>query len=718
VVFLAMTLLFAGCSFEPPAAVNGSERAVGAVGTPLAIEEKTLVAETGRYALWIDPETVSFEIAGPSRVTAISRPIVYRSLPERYDDPEWVDSMLQKNVASLLTVTVLDPSYAPQVIPSFGNAAVTYESLPDGIRILFRFEAQQVTIPLDLTLTDSGFRAQVAPGGVVEEGEYLINQISFLPYFLSGSSDDSGFLFYPDGSGAVSDYRKDYNNVPDITLPVYGFDRGIGPIEVTTQAQGVRMPVFGAKTNDTAYLAVIESPFVASVQTGVNRNNNRYFKNGAVFTYRDVGRVYLRDNETTVNTSYTIPSPVTATRPMAVTYILLDGEETDYVTMADAYRVYLEGSGVFTEKSTSANSAHLTLTGALVKPSSFLGIPMSREIKLTTFEQAGEILNAMSSAGIGKTAVLFQGAQKGGYHAQWTKDFSFNSALGGAQGFYELVDGTDNTIFLNGELLQVYKEGAGFSSSRDAARTTGNGINFQNPYFLLDGTRNGDGERWTLLAPSRWGDAFAGFTGSVPMVENLAIEDAGGLVYSEYEQNAPIFRDEAGPMLTDALTLAKPNGQFALTHGNAYTWGIADTLYNVPLGASGYFLQSGEVPFYQLVVHGYIEYSGPAQNLDPDKWRSFLRSVEYGALPHYSGIYAPSSELSRSALAGVFSACYADWLPDAQGQAEAAGDLYIRIAGQRMTDHQEVSPSVFQTTYENNITVTVDYNSLTFKVNS
>jgi hypothetical protein len=707
-------LILAGCSSEPAAVFDASERAAGAAGVPLSIGERSLVAENGVYALWVDPETVSFEIVSEGGT-------VYNSLPEHYNDPEWVNEMLQKNVASLLTVTLLDPSYAPQVLPSFGNSTVTYESIPDGVRMNFRFEAHQVTVPLDLTLNGDGFTASVAPGGVAEEGGYLVNQVMLLPYFLSGSPEDEGFLFYPDGSGAVSDYKKDYNNVPDITFPVYGFDRGIGSVEVVSQAQGYRMPVFGAKTNGAAYLAVIEDAgaFVSSVQTGVCRNNNRYFKNAAIFTYRDVGRVYLRDNETTVNTSYTVPSPVTATEMLSVRYLLLDSAETRYTDMAFAYRLYLEERGVFVQRSVSSNSAHLTLTGALVKRSSFLGVPMNREITLTTFEQAGEILNTLHGAGWRKTAVLYQGAQKGGYHSQWTRDFSFNGSLGGKKAWESLVNSTDDTVFINGELMQIYKEGAGFTSSRDAARTTGNGINFQYPYFLLDGTRNADAESWYLLTPAKWGEAFASF-GESAQSANLAIEDAGSLVYSEYEQSSPLFRDKTGLMLTEALRALTPvSPSLALTYGNAYTWKSAGTLYGVPLGASGYFLQSGEVPFYQLVIHGYIEYSGEPQNLHPDKQRSFLRSVEYGALPHYSGIYAPSSELTRSALAGLFSASYADWLPDAAAQAAQAGDLYERVAGHKMTGHRQVSDGVFETTYENyenNVIVTVDYNTMTFRV--
>ncbi|MDR0325716.1 MAG: DUF5696 domain-containing protein, partial [Oscillospiraceae bacterium] len=452
VLILALALLAAACSSVP---FDYPEPYRGAAGSPLDLSGVSLIAEKEGYQLWVNAGEVSFEVRGADGT-------VWKSRPEHAGDTAWVHEMLQKSVSSLLTVTVLDSAYAPHVMPS-ADATVSFRSIPDGIRFSFRFERQRITVPLDIVLARDGFTATIPPGDIVEDGDFLLNSIQVLPYFNSGSSDDDGFLFYPDGSGAVSEYGRDYNNTPDVTQSVYGFDRGIGVIEVISQSQGYRMPVFGAKTNGASYLAIIEggASFISSIQTGVARDNNRYFKNSAIFTYRDIGRVSLRDNATTVSTNYVIPAPLTATAPLTARYLLLNGGHVGVTDMAFAYRDYLEREGVLTERQTSQNALHLSLTGALVKPSSFLGIPMEREITLTTFEQAGEILDALRDAGVGNAAVRYTGAQKGGYNSQWTRDFAFNGALGGEGGWDRLLDayGDDNTIYLNGELIQVYKAG-------------------------------------------------------------------------------------------------------------------------------------------------------------------------------------------------------------------------------------------------------------------
>ncbi|MDR2546994.1 MAG: DUF5696 domain-containing protein [Lachnospiraceae bacterium] len=684
------------------------------VGTPLMLSETTMVASNELYSLWVDPAYASFRIDSDSGV-------VWRSLPEYFDDSDWVHNMLIPNVASLITVTSLDASLSRQELHSYEhcvlNGTVTYEAITDGIRFVFHYQRQGITIPLDIYLTNDGFVAQVAPGDIVEGGDFIVNQVMILPYFNSGTSADTGYIFYPDGSGVIAEYNRDYNHPADMTHPVFGFDRGIGTVESISQVEGYRMPVFGTKTNDAAYLAIIDgdASFISSIHSGVNRRNIGYFKNAAIFTYRDVGRVFLRDSQTMVSTSYTIPAPVTATAPFVVRYLLLEGDDIRYSDMAFAYRSFLEQNGTFTERLSSGNtSAHLVLVGALEKPSSFLGIPMNRQINLTTFAEAETIISSLHEAGIGPLTVFYQGAQAGGINSHWTPNFRFNRSLGGEKGFRQLdakLNDSDDTLFLIGELLQVYRTGQGFSSSRDAARTTGNGLNFQYDYFIQDGSRNTFARRWYLLSPALWHDSFGIIRGN----DFMSAADAGRLVYSDYNQKSSVFRDRTGPALVKAMDSGSSN-TLALSYGNAYTWELGPILYDVPLGASGFFLQGEEVPFYQLVVHGYIEYSGQAMNLAPDKQLALLRTVEYGAIPQYFGIYAPSAELNRSILAGMFSASYVDWLDMAADQAEQLGDLYQRIRGQRMTGHEETAAGVFRTTYENGVVVTVDYGERLFTV--
>ena len=76
-------------------------------------------------------------------------------------------------------------------------------------------------------------------------------------------------------------------------------------------------------------------------------------------------------------------------------------------TMAARYRAYLESQGM-AQKDT-APSFNLDLLGAANEEASFLGIPYTKQLKLTTFDQAREIVEDLQAKGIDRVSVRYLG---------------------------------------------------------------------------------------------------------------------------------------------------------------------------------------------------------------------------------------------------------------------------------------------------------------------
>ena len=49
--------------------------------------------------------------------------------------------------------------------------------------------------------------------------------------------------------------------------------------------------------------------------------------------------------------------------------------------------------------------------------------------------------------------------------------------------------------------------------------------------------------------------------------------------------------------------------------GNAYTFGYVSDIIDAPVEYSQFYIIDEQVPFYQMVIHGSIDYSGEALNL-------------------------------------------------------------------------------------------------------
>ena len=49
--------------------------------------------------------------------------------------------------------------------------------------------------------------------------------------------------------------------------------------------------------------------------------------------------------------------------------------------------------------------------------------------------------------------------------------------------------------------------------------------------------------------------------------------------------------------------------------GNSYSLPYADDIINAPDTQSDFYIIDAQVPFYQMIIHGYINYTGASLNL-------------------------------------------------------------------------------------------------------
>ena len=103
----------------------------------------------------------------------------------------------------------------------------------------------------------------------------------------------------------------------------------------------------------------------------------------------------------------------------------------------------------------------------------------------------------------------------------------------------------------------------------------------------------------------------------------------------------------------------KASGQKIMTNmGNDYTLGVTDFITNMDLNGSGYTILDAAVPFYQIAIHGYVNYAGEALNLTADCEEELLKSAEYGAGLYFSLMDADATELQNTKYTQYFGANY------------------------------------------------------------
>lgn len=232
-----------------------------------------------------------------------------------------------------------------------------------GSRTVWEFQCLLQKLAISLTVTvrleDDGLTVEIPDETMVVKNDavqFRLAKISVLPFFGAVESlEADGYIFIPDGSGALIRFGETKKYSLSYTARVYGKDFGSGRISEiesefpTFQDMTAHMPVLGMAhgNGDNAFVAVItrgeEYADISANPAGVRID---YFWGCPVFNYLEAyyqptgtgkGFTYLPDRPNTVNA--------------AVSYKFLHGEQAGYVGMANKYKEMLIQSGALVKRS-------------------------------------------------------------------------------------------------------------------------------------------------------------------------------------------------------------------------------------------------------------------------------------------------------------------------------------------------------------------------------
>ena len=68
------------------------------------------------------------------------------------------------------------------------------------------------TIPIEYRLTENGLSVSVPTKEIEEKGGAVISRIRVLPFFGAAGTDADGYMFVPDGSGALINLNNGCKN--------------------------------------------------------------------------------------------------------------------------------------------------------------------------------------------------------------------------------------------------------------------------------------------------------------------------------------------------------------------------------------------------------------------------------------------------------------------------------------------------------------------------
>lgn len=575
-------------------------------------------------------------------------------------------------------------------------------------------------VPLSYRLDGANLVVTLDPEAIEynTDGFYLVG-VDILRYFGASMGED-GYLFVPDGSGALIRFSNGKVSEASYGAAVYGQDE---TFVYTSWYQSqidalntVKMPVYGIRDGNKALFAVLEEgDAYASINAEIAGKTTGYNDVYPSFTYLQYGKTSL-DDIVGAN-SYYMYSEAKFEGNYTIRYTFLADEKADYSGMAAAYRQYLLDKGVLTDRTQSkALPFFAEYIGAVNKTKTFLGIKYEATEALTTFAQAQEITGRLQEDGIQNLNVVYSGWMNGGLHGTAATGLSVVPKLKkGGINLKELsrwMEGTGGNLYMTLDLQYVYQDKFldGYSNMRYAPRYFDNTNVKLNEYGLA--SRVSEGEAASLISSCYVEEIAQKLTGKLGKQEITGI-NLGTLsweLYSDLLQSNYADRQMAQTQNRKAMDILSGAGQRLLgDNANAYAWGNISEIINVPLFSNHYRVIDEEVPFYGMVLHGYLDYAGEAWNLSDDYETILLKSVESGAGLNFKWIYVPNSVLKETDFDALYSVNYEAWFDRAVESYREMNEQLGYLADQVILSHEILSENVVRVTYEDGSRVYVNY---------
>lgn len=581
------------------------------------------------------------------------------------------------------------------------------------------------TVPLEYRLQDDHLDVSVPVCGIEEKGGASVFRIQVLRNFAAQDSSGSGYLVVPNGDGSIIRFNNGKTNIGAgiYSQFVYGIDKLAADYTVMENSSDISMSLFGIyKENGTILATIEDGASLASITAGVSGSINNYNYVYASFVVR--GSETLEMFGTTGNeASLPIVEPTPYNHNLTVRYSFLDEEHSGYGGIADYQRQRLLSQGVLTEKKENGDiKLYCDVLTGVEMTEFFLGKQYMGLTSMTSFEQAGRISDTLTSLGVQNQAVNLQGWFNGGYYHDVADRIRVPSKLGGKSGLEALnqkVTENGGELYADVALQKVSFDSKRFNYQAESSKYYGSGyvagFGQVNPTTLRQTASLGYYEtKYNLISPKflvRYADAFASKITSYD-VGGISLRDLGSSLHSDKKRSEQITREEALDVVTAKLSDMEQTGKrIMVNQANDYAWAYADDIINLPLDDNDYILIDANIPLYEMIVHGCIDYCGGIYNLTDahNEREQILTMLEYGAAPHFLFTWENTTEMKYSGMNGSYSTSFDTWGKKAAEVYTEVNSVLSRVSGEQMVSHEILENGVRKVVYGNGVTIYVNY---------
>lgn len=599
------------------------------------------------------------------------------------------------------------------------------------VKYVFKFADVNFAIPVRYSLEDDGFKAEILVndeeaifsyttvgkvatgnfGTTEQEIDYNITEVKLLPAFGATSYNEEGYLFIPDGSGALVYYNNGKDNVKQpYSAPVYGNYKDSQSTDYRKASDRFYLPVFGTVKNDGhALMGIIEdNANVGFINAEVSGYETAYNKVYSSYLHKIIKGADKESAAQPMSKELRDPD-----KDYSVKYFCLSGENASYVGMAKFYRTYLvEKMGMQRSNDLRDAALFLDMYAGVDKKTSIMGIPWNSFEVMTTYEDVRNISDDMSEAGIDNVVFRYNDWVKKNNRNKVQTSPNFESSVGGKKGYAETAEYLSDKnmgFYLNVDFINYSKSGHGYSRLSDSIKYPN-----QAPAYQTSGitAHVSMGTRWCLLKADKVKEAAMKFASKCSKygITSVSLENFGNAIYSDGTNNTGLSRGQCMNIWEEVIAGYKDEGLNVLTNTpDAYAIINSDVLLEIPSKDTYVEIADEGVPFYQMVVRGYKTYTTENINMSSVSEDIILNAAETGSSLLYSLTAGDTTNLKETKLKYLYSCNYSEWKDDIIEDYKKLSDTLSCVDGETIENHEKLADDVYRTTYANGVAVYVNY---------
>ena len=577
-------------------------------------------------------------------------------------------------------------------------------------------------ISMEFRLNDDFLEVNVPTYGFTENETYRIKNVTLLPYFGAADLNKEGYIFVPDGSGALIDFNSYTPSSLYYVKQIYDNDAlyTSGYANAAFKTSSISMPVTGIinETESTGLMMVVDN---GAEMSKIIASSSGYMSNAFNLCYTNIS--YIVQDSVGLYDAYDTNKVILEAEDVifydyTLDYFMLENDDANYYSMAKKYSNYLKNKYEIERSYSNEPTLVLETIGGVTVVTKLFGISYNKEIPLTTARDVLTINDELRDSGIDDIRFIYQGWCNTGINQQSMVKIKPLRKIFKETSIKDLevkLSETNTPISFATNLINIYgNKKNGFNRNSYASRTMDNTPLTLHRYRISGSTFDDSSASYYYLSPKYLNDYYKRLTTNIKKVgiDSVIFNDFGREFMADYNRNNIISGIQARLMIDEALANNSMDNQLFRDPFDYYL-GYASYIADVEYESSNLYCFTATIPFKELVYNGLISYSSSDINNNTIDFSNIglLKALETGSDLKFLITYRNTTELKTTDYHYIYSSDYSNWKEDIISLYQKQKEFYESVASRIITNHERLSQNVYEVTYEGGTSVIFNYSN-------